>query len=130
MKKLVCALLALCLLPVIAFADFDLSAMSVDELAALNKAVVMELMSREDFKEVPVPPGEYTIGEDIPEGTYSVKVANDDYAMIEIYKNGTLNDAYTVLAGTPVGKIVLVKGQTISISFFSVIFMPYAGLGF
>ena len=46
-KKFLSVILALCLLlPVITLAEVDLSAMSVDELIALNKAVVMELMMK------------------------------------------------------------------------------------
>lgn len=127
MKKLVCALLALCLLPVIAFADFDLSAMSVDELAALNKAVVMELMSREDFKQVPVPTGIYKVGEDIPAGTYSLK-AGENYFMLKILdRNGKEIDYFSY--ESEIGKITLNDGETVEIN-HNVIFTPYAGLGF
>ena len=125
MKKLVCALLALCLLPVIAFADFDLSAMSVDELAALNKAVVMELMSREDFKQVPVPTGIYKVGEDIPAGAYSIsgKAFN-----VYVY-DGNGKEIESFFLKSEIGKLTLNEGETIEIT-NSVVFTPYAGLGF
>ena len=83
-KKFLSVILVLCLLPVIALAEVDLSTMSVDELIALNKAVVMELMSRKDFKEVTVPAGEYKVGEDIPAGIYTVKVKANQFASLNV----------------------------------------------
>lgn len=127
MKKLVCALLALCLLPVIAFADFDLSAMSVDELAALNKAVVMELMTRKDFKQVSVPTGVYTIGEDIPAGTYSLKASGSWFSLKILDQNGKKVDSFSL--ESEIGKLTLNEGETIEIT-SGAVFTPYAGLGF
>lgn len=46
MKKFLCFLLAILMLPAAAFADADLSAMSVDELRQLRDAVSLELASR------------------------------------------------------------------------------------
>ena len=128
-KKFLSVILTLCLLlPVIALAEIDLSAMSVDELIALNKAVVMELMSRKDFKEVAVPAGTYKVGEDIPAGSYTVKAKQ--FAVLVTYeKNGDYGDVYTVESDSCVGKLTLEKGESIQIT-GDVIFTPYAGLGF
>ena len=127
-KKILSVILTLCLLPVIALAEVDLSAMSVDELIALNKAVVMELMSRKDFKEVAVPSGEYKVGEDIPAGAYTVKAKQ--FAVLVTYeKNGDYGDVYTVESDSCIGKLTLEKGESIQIT-GDVIFTPYAGLGF
>ena len=128
-KKFLSVILTLCLLlPVIALAEVDLSAMSVDQLIALNKAVVMELMSRKDFKEVAVPAGEYEVGEDIPAGAYTVKAKQ--FAVLVTYeKNGDYGDVYTVESDSCVGKLTLEKGESIQIT-GDVIFTPYAGLGF
>lgn len=127
MKKLVCALLVLCLLPVIALADFDLSAMSVDELAALNKAVVMELMSRNDFKQVSVPTGTYSVGEDIPAGTYTVKPSGSNFNLKILDQNGKKVDSFYF--ASEIGKLTLTEGETVEIT-SGVVFTPYAGLGF
>lgn len=132
-KKFLSVILALCLLlPVITLAEVDLSAMSVDELIALNKAVVMELMSRKDFKEVKVPAGTYKVGEDIPAGMYTVKVEGDQIAGVYVFDNTgnyTLK-IHNVEADSPIGKLELEEGETVSILYSGAIFMPYAGLGF
>lgn len=128
-KKFLSVILTLCLLlPVIALAEIDLSAMSVDELIALNKAVVMELMSRKDFKEVAVPAGTYKVGEDIPAGSYTVK-AKLLSVLTTHEKNGEYGDMYTLNSDKPIGKLTLEEGESVQIT-GSVIFTPYAGLGF
>lgn len=128
-KKFLSVILTLCLLlPVIALAEIDLSAMSVDELIALNKAVVMELMSRKDFKEVAVPAGEYKVGEDIPAGAYTVKAKQ--FAVLVTYeKNGDYGDVYTIESDSCIGKLTLEEGEAVQVT-GDVIFTPYAGLGF
>lgn len=128
-KKFLSVILTLCLLlPVIALAEIDLSAMSVDELIALNKAVVMELMSRKDFKEVPVPAGTYKVGEDIPAGSYTVR-AKQLAALITFEKNGDYGDMYTIESDSCIGKLTLEEGEAVQVT-GDVIFTPYAGLGF
>lgn len=131
-KKILSVILTLCLLPVIALAEVDLSAMSVDELIALNKAVVMELMSRKDFKEVAVPAGTYKVGEDIPAGTYTVKAEGDQYIALNVLdKNGNYTlKMYIVEEDNPIGKLALEDGETVATMGGIVIFTPYAGLGF
>ena len=57
MKKLLCAVLILCLVPMISLAEIDLSGLSTEELMDLNKAVIMEIFSRDDFQLVTVPAG-------------------------------------------------------------------------
>lgn len=131
-KKFLSVILVLCLLPVIALAEVDLSAMSVDELIALNKAVVMELMSRKDFKEVTVPAGEYKVGEDIPAGIYTVKVKANQFASLNVLdsKKNYTSKIYVVEVDNPIGKLVLEEGEIVATTYSSVIFTPYAGLGF
>lgn len=131
-KKFLSVVLALCLLPVIALAEVDLSAMSVDELIELNKAVVMELMSRKDFKEVTIPAGEYKVGEDIPAGIYTVKVKANQFASLNVLdsKKNYTSKIYVVEVDNPIGKLVLEEGEIVATTYGSVIFTPYAGLGF
>lgn len=73
MKKLFSVLLVLSLLSSFAFAETDLTQMSYDDLISLQRQLVKEIMSRPEWKEVEVPAGQYTIGEDIPAGWYSVR---------------------------------------------------------
>lgn len=130
MKKLIAlALILVSLIPAAAFADVDLSGMSFDELVSLNGKLLEEIMSRDEFKEVTVPTGAYTVGEDIPAGTYSLAMATGTYGgMIQI--NG-YQDAYTVTSTDPiVGKVTLKDGDSVEISMGSIVFKPYVGLGF
>lgn len=130
MEKLIALILVvLTLVPMVAFADVDLSGMSFDELVSLNGKLLKEIVSRPEFKEVTVPTGTYTVGEDIPAGTYSLGLASGTFgSMIKV--NG-FQDAYAVTSTDQnVGKIVLKDGDSVDISMGSVVFKPYVGLGF
>ena len=130
MKKLIALILVvLTLVPMVAFADVDLSGMSFDELVSLNGKLLKEIVSRPEFKEVTVPTGTYTVGEDIPAGTYSLGLASGTFgSMIKV--NG-FQDTYAVTSTDQnVGKIVLKDGDSVDISMGSVVFKPYVGLGF
>lgn len=130
MKKLIALILvALSLIPVIAFADVDLSGMSFDELVSLNGKLLKEIVSRPEFKEVTVPTGSYKVREDIPAGTYSLGLANGTFgSMIQV--NG-FQDTYSVTStDQTVGKMILKDGDSVDISIGSVVFKPYVGLGF
>lgn len=137
MKKLLClALAALLLLPVMAIAETDLTSMSFEELVALQKSVVKEIMSRPEWKEVEVPNGNWKVGEDIPEGRYSVSCSGfvgfqvwgdkaDDYAT-----NGGLIKNELLQAGSSIGSLKLEDGYEVVVSGGTVTFAPAIGLGF
>lgn len=73
MKKLFSVFLAALLIVSCAAAeDIDLSALTFTELAALRDRCQYEMMQRDEWQEVTVPPGVYKVGEDIPAGTWSV----------------------------------------------------------
>lgn len=130
MKKLFAlTLVILALLPVVAYADVDLSSMSYDELITLNGQLFKEIMSRPEFKEVTVPTGSYIVGSDIPAGTYSLGLASGTFgSMIRI---NDFQDAYSVTSSDPsVGKVTLKDGDSVDISMGSIVFKPYVGLGF
>lgn len=112
--------------------QIDLKSFSVEELVILRDSINQELLNRDfEEKEVTVPPGQYTIGEDIPEGTYTISKTGTMPAMIVTYtSNGELSLSYNVSSSSPVGKIKLEQNQTIEISFDSVVFSPYKVLGF
>lgn len=122
-----------------------------EDLKSLFEAVQYELMCRGykfDFdeshqaasaekeateqKEVTVPAGSYTIGSDIPAGTYTIVAAPSAVmSMITVYgPSGGMDTVQTVSGDTHIGKIELKDGQRIEIVGSSVIFKPYAGLGF
>lgn len=130
-----CVLIALTLFcPIFAFAEgqVDIKGMSTEELVSLRNAINVELTSR-DFqeKEVTVPPGQYTIGEDIPAGIYTISKTGTMPSMIVTYTvKGDIDLSYNVSPSSSVGKITLEEGQTIEITLDSVVFAPYKGLGF
>lgn len=82
MKKLICIMIAL-LIPVAAFAEVDLSGMSYDELVALKDQISLAIWESEEWQEVEVPAGVYTVGEDIPAGQWTIKAANGISVTIE-----------------------------------------------
>ncbi len=128
MKKML-AMMALCLtIAPAALAEVDLTGMSFDELVSLQAQLTAEAMSRPEWKEVEVPVGTYTVGQDIPAGTYSLKIkAGGMMASIQI--NG-YETSHVLTEGDMVGKIDLKDGDQVDITISAVVFMPYAGLGF
>lgn len=126
MKKVLAAVLALVLVCSVALAEgIDLKAMSVDDLIALKTQIAGELMSRGEIKSVPVPPGEYICGVDIPAGSYRITA----YKMLLIVKNG-YEDMNTIDAGESIGKFTIKEGDTVSITGGTAEFEVYSGLGF
>ena len=116
MKKLLCVLLIVCFLPVFALSE-DLSSMSYDELIDLHRQLVKEIMSRPEWKEVEVPAGKWIIGEDIPEGSYSVTPVKNS-SVINVYGNNSygIPDLIYLSDGETYGKLVLKDGMEIDIS--------------
>lgn len=130
MKRFLLVLVTLSLFVTCAFAEgVDLEGMATDELVALRDAVNAELAKRNFAeREVLVPAGTYIIGEDIPAGNYTF-LCNDDIIQIEIQGAGVYT-GHVLTKGETVGKQPLENGWTITISYGSVVFTPYVGLGF
>ncbi len=134
MKKIVALLLALmlCLGSFPAFADVDLSAYTQEELISLRDLINQELLKRGIEKAVEVPPGIYIVGEDIPEGTYTITTyASSWFCSLNVSDRsgkrvfyGSFND------GEKIGKLVLENGYTVEIEYENAVFSPYQGLGF
>ena len=131
MKRTIALLLILVCVAATAAADTDLSSMTFDELVALNKAVVMEIMTRPEWKEVTVPGGTWIVGKDIPAGTYSI-TPTDSGGYIEITDksgNSIVNQGIRNMENA-IGKVELLDGYVVYIERGSVIFSPAIGLGF
>lgn len=62
--------------------ELDLSGMNYDDLVALKNEINLALWSSDEWQEVSVPCGVYTIGEDIPAGKWIIKAADGVYASI------------------------------------------------
>ena len=130
MKKLV-VLLLVCILFVSCAAADDLSGLSFDDLIKLRDEINAEIISRPEWKEVPVPVGEYIIGIDIPAGSYSIR-ALDNYVKFQYYatENDTRDiETFFIDANDTLGNINLKDGMRIVIH-EKCIFSPPQGLGF
>ena len=78
MKKLFCVLMILALsLPLAASADVDLSGLSFDELIALRDKINLAIWNSQEWQEVTVPIGVWKIGEDIPVGKWTIRMADN-----------------------------------------------------
>ena len=130
MKKMISLVLVFCLLPVIALSEVDVSSLSYNQLFQLRKEIEKEIMSRPEFKSVKVPTGEWIIGEDIPEGYYSV-TAIEAFTIIEAAPDGSqLDDFYHILqADESVGKVFFRAGSIFKTSSPVILATP-KGLGF
>ena len=126
MKKFLSFLLAVLLLvPICACAEVDVKALSTDELIKLRASIVDELMARGEMKSANVPAGEYTVGEDIPAGSYSITT---DQILVTVIIN-EYEGMYVVSPDSPVGKIILKDGDKFQIS-GNIVLEKYAGLSF
>lgn len=130
LSLVICALILL--LPVSALAEPDLSGMSFEELVALRQEIDLLLFGSDEYKEVSVPQGTYTVGTDIPAGTYSLsselsmmQITTDDSGSIE-----SMVAVYSITSDSPVAKAELGDGYIVTISGKNVTFTTYTGLGF
>jgi len=82
MKKLVLLTLLLIALSVPALAEVDLSGMSFDELVVLSDQINLAMWNSQEWQEVTVPQGVWKVGEDIPEGHWTIKPVDGVYAYV------------------------------------------------
>lgn len=86
MKRILAFILAAaligCLALSVAAEGIDLSALSWDELIALKAEINKELTTRDEWQEVVVPQGVWVVGEDIPEGKWTVRCATKNLVQI------------------------------------------------
>ena len=81
MKKVISFVLCLALCCSVALAEVDLSGMSFDELVALKDKINLAIWNSQEWQEVTVPQGVWLVGEDIPEGHWTIS-CNTKYARI------------------------------------------------
>lgn len=99
MKRLIALLLACLLVVPCAFAeDIDLSSLSFIDLVILKERISQELTTRPEWKSVPVPPGLYQVGVDIPAGDWCLKCA-DSSNVVNVTCGTKLNDTRTDVDG-------------------------------
>ena len=86
MKRYLCFLFVLVLLPVFSLADLpDLSGLSFDELVQLRDQINLAMWNSEKWQQVIVPKGVYEIGVDIPEGYWTMTPNYSENVVIYIY---------------------------------------------
>lgn len=153
MKKLISCLcvfaLVLALVPA-AFAEWDLSGLSFDELVALKEQVQRAIWDSAEWQEVTVPQGIYKVGPDIPAGKWTIKAPAGGYTVVKIGsqldENGTdvdyrgeskpiCGENYTGWAPSSACEfwtVELREDQYVSVKNGDCVFTPYAGnaLGF
>lgn len=151
MKKLVCIILVIILIPTLAIADIDLSSLSYDELISLINGAQLEIMKSDKWQEVEVPPGTYVVGKDIPAGQWTIAVHDSGYVDFEIgtaiKSNGEIDymsclDDYKHITLIGKSSFLYTEGNTTSYSLEllnnwyvvittgSIIFTPYKGNNF
>lgn len=115
MKKLLSLILIIvCLTGFAAAETIDLASLSFEDLLTLRNQLNAEIMSRPEWKVVKVPRGTWKIGEDIPEGTYSISAPA--YSSVEIFDgNGKTVVEHFIFSDSPVGKVTLKNGWTMEV---------------
>ena len=94
MKKLLCLLLALLLVPAFSLADIpDISGLTFDELVQLREQLNYAIWTSEDFQMVYIPAGLWEIGKDIPAGHWTIEPAYNIYA--HVWYGDKINDSHT-----------------------------------
>lgn len=129
MKKLICILLLVCMMPAISAADSGLSSMSYEELISLQRLLVTEIMSRPEWKEVTVPSGAWIVGVDIPAGFYSIKGVKKSTTVTVGDERDSMVYFHSFSEGEEVGKIELKEGHTFHCS-YEIILAPPVSLFF
>lgn len=134
MKKLIALLLILALaMPALALAELpDISGLTKEELLELNHQIQMMLFSEQLVEGVKVPPGKYTVGEDIPEGVYRIEITGGT-GFFDLFEKDGGHTLMTGLTGksynvTELGKITLKNGNVLALYNSTFIFFPYTGL--
>ncbi len=100
--------------------------LTTQELIAMRKQVDEEIHSRPEWKEVEVPTGTWTVGTDIPAGTYSIRGLTESlFGTVYIYPKDSehFDDYYSIGEGNVIGKVVLQDGDRVQ-NTGAVIFAP------
>ena len=153
MKRLFILILAAMILAGSAAADgVDLSSMSYDELVALREQLNLAIWNCQEWQDVTVPAGIWVVGQDIPAGHWSIRVAGDCDIILVSYFDRLDDTGLSVGAGSYLFNQTIatpglsgfgeINAETVDINmqegwYFkndgAVIFTPYAGkpdLGF
>ena len=93
-KKCIALLLVVVLLPVFSLADLpDISGLSYDELLQLRDQVNLAIMNSPEYQEITLPVGLWTVGVDIPAGTWLITPLDGQY--LNLWYGDVLNESGT-----------------------------------
>ena len=110
---------------------FDLSSYTDEELISLETAIQSEKIARGMGKSATVYSGKYTIGVDLPAGTYRVETSKGAADHLEVYNaSGKKIASYAIGTASnrsPIGKLELHDGETIQFDSCTLIFTVYSG---
>ena len=136
MKKIISLILAIIMMSSFAFAEIpDISGLTTEELLELNHQIQLRLFSEKLNDGVDVLAGQYTVGTDIPAGSYRLIVVYPgsggmlyvyDSADSSMYSDSSFLGEYWGVV--EIGKITLEDGNIVDISNNALRFFPYVGL--
>lgn len=124
----------------------DLSGMNFAELVDLQNSVNLALWNSEEWEEVTVPEGVWTVGEDIPAGKWTIRAAGENFLILywcdrvdqfgAISSKGRLYEWHHIKSPEQASykegetseiTLTLQKGQYVEVSKGSAVFTPYTG---
>lgn len=137
-RKLLAISLAMSMLPAIASADFDLSAMAYDELLSLQQQVALEIDHRPEHECIALPMGLWEVGVDIPAGSYLIACDGDAFCQAIC---GTVVDASgnamsyldkgnvgEMLESGETWRVRLTDGMFVYVAYHSATLTPFSGI--
>ena len=115
MKKIICIIICL-LIPVCVVAEsVDLSSLSFDDLRVLQTRISKELITRPEWKSVPVPPGMYLVGRDIPAGEWTITCGDSMFNYVSVECGYETNETGTRIKagkGRQFGELICQPGTS------------------
>lgn len=113
----------------------DITNLSDDELIQLKSNILDEMLNRDLLKEVEVPGGRYTVGIDIPAGSYSIEIRTGS-TLLTVWKSSygdysglLLSEGLFVDENPTLGKVILEEGNIIDFG-YALFFKRFSGLDF
>lgn len=122
-------------------AQYDLSGLSYEGLQEIVSQAQKEMMTRPEFQSVEVPTGLYTVGKEIPAGTWTITTTNRLTQVITGSILDTGNNEIKTGAGegwyclnvdsnNPIQNITLTEGYYVEVNIYSAIFSTPTGVSF
>ena len=117
MKRFFLTVIAVCLVPVCAFADY--SSLSNDELKAEFNLIVSELVKRGIWLSDTLPGGLYIVGDSLPAGNYQLTAIKHDtvsiYPTIEDKQTGHNRILYLIFDDNETFTLTLKDGMVVDL---------------